>query len=403
MPWTDRVREGAYTAPDGTRLVFDFEDVGLEFDKKTSSYTFPEANGTLVQDLGHSGYRYPLRLWFSGADYDYKALAFEAMLRQQGLGVLEHPVYGVKNVIPFGTISRKDDLVTAANQCYIDVVFMETITAIWPEDANDPAGDVIRARELYNGSASTTFAATLPTQPMAGLIAARNAVKGAVAKVNKSLRQITNTVEDVTTAYNEIENSITQGIGALASAPGALAFQMIQLVTAPARAAAGIGATLAANANLLTLLLTTGGVADYATNDLTGGATVSASSLNVVTNEFTNKTDVVAAAEQIQLQMDSLVAWREQQQTALGIIDTGESYQALQELVALTVGYLVYISFTLKQEFSFVLQRPRTVVDLCAELYGSVDDYLDFFITSNAMTGEDIMELQPGREIKYYA
>jgi hypothetical protein len=224
-----------------------------------------------------------------------------------------------------------------------------------------------------------------------------------VGKVNRALRQVTNTLEDVTNTYNEIESSITQGISTLASAPGTMAFQIIQLVTAPARAAAGVGATLAANANLLTLLLTTGGVADYATNDLTGGATVAASSLNVVTNSFTTKTDVVAAAEQIQLQMDALVAWREQQQTELGITDTGESYQALQDLVALTVGYLVYISFSLKQEFMITLQRPRTVIDLCAELYGSVDDYLDFFITSNNFTGDDIMELQRGKEIKYYA
>jgi hypothetical protein len=63
----------------------------------------------------------------------------------------------------------------------------------------------------------------------------------------------------------------------------------------------------------------------------------------------------------------------------------------------------VYISFSLRQEFMITLQRPRTVIDLCAELYGSVDDYLDFFITSNNLTGDDIMELQRGKEIKYYA
>ena len=78
------------------------------------------------------------------------------------------------------------------------------------------------------------------------------------------------------------------------------------------------------------------------------------------------------------------------------------AYQQLQEAAALTAGFLVFISFSLKQERRLVLDRARTVIDLAAELYGSVDDPLDFFIASNRLSGSEILELPIGREVVYY-
>ena len=70
MAWQDRVKEAAYTSPGGTRTPFLYEDVRMSIEKKTTGFDFPDADGTLVQDLGHTGRRYPLRMFFSGDDYD---------------------------------------------------------------------------------------------------------------------------------------------------------------------------------------------------------------------------------------------------------------------------------------------------------------------------------------------
>ncbi len=85
MSWNDRLREAAYTSPDGTRLTFHYENVSRTFDKKTSSFEFPDADGTYIQDTGHSGRRYPMRLFFWGDDYDIDAEAFDALLRERGV------------------------------------------------------------------------------------------------------------------------------------------------------------------------------------------------------------------------------------------------------------------------------------------------------------------------------
>jgi len=70
--------------------------------------------------------------------------------------------------------------------------------------------------------------------------------------------------------------------------------------------------------------------------------------------------------------------------------------------VALTAGFLVEISFNLKQERRIILTRNRSIIDLVAELYGTVDDQLDFLISSNDLSGSEILEVPKGREIVYY-
>jgi hypothetical protein len=85
-----------------------------------------------------------------------------------------------------------------------------------------------------------------------------------------------------------------------------------------------------------------------------------------------------------------------------GQLDTGESYQALQAIVATTLGYLVQTSLGLKAERRIVLDRDRTIIDLSAEVYRAVDEKLDLIITSNDLTGDQILELKGGTEIAYY-
>ena len=83
-------------------------------------------------------------------------------------------------------------------------------------------------------------------------------------------------------------------------------------------------------------------------------------------------------------------------------VDTGATYQPMQNSVALATGFLVENSFSLIEERRLVLGRARTFVDLVAELYGELDSKFDFFITTNQLSGDEIVELPRGREVVYY-
>jgi len=413
MAWDERIREAAYTSPSGTRIRFDYEDVRREFDKDGSAFNFPDADGTYIQDLGHSGRRYPLRLFFWGPDYDLETDAFEALLLERGQGRLEHPIYGAVDVVPFGTVTRRDDLKTAANQAVIELTFWETIGLVYPTRQADPASQVRQAVEDYNAAAAEDFADGVSVDTASQRVTLKNTYTSLIDSVQTSLQAVADVQDDVRKQFNAINDSITQGIDTLIGQPLDLAFQTSLLIQAPARAAASIADRLQAYGGLASSILAGDGantsnesranqVNRFRAADLTASGAVTGSIVSVVNNQFSQKTSALRAAEDVLAQFDAVNNWKDDNLVALELIDTGGAYQRLQEAVALTTGFLVEISFTLKQERRIVLDRARTIIDLSAELYGSVDDQLDFLIQSNNLTGSEILELPRGREIVYY-
>ena len=414
MSWNDRIIEARYTSPSGEFIIFNYENVRKAFDKKTTAFNFPDADGTYVQDMGHSGRRYPLRVFFWGDDYDLEAAFFEKLLQERGTGKLEHPVYGTVDVVPFGTVTQRDDLKTAANQAVVEVVFWETIGLIYPASQADPASSVLFAVNEYNDAAATEFEGITNLTSAVEQSSFKAGYESLLNDAQSGLQFIADVQADVQKEFNAINDSINQGIDILISQPLNLAFQTVLLIQSPARALADITARLSAYKDLASAILSGDGASVSSTNDsresnafhakdLYASTYVTGSVLSVVNNTFKTKTEALEAAEAVLVQLDDLVVWRDTEFATLSEIDTGAAYQQLQEAVALTAGFLVEISFTLKQERRLILDRDRTIIDLVAELYQCcVDDQLDFFITSNNLTGSEILELPEGREIVYY-
>ena len=416
MPWNDRIREAAYNSPSGARLTFAFENVKNSVEKKGTAFEFPDADGTYIQEHGHAGRKYPIRAIFWGAEYDTEADAFEAALIESGTGKLEHPVYGTVDVVPFGAITRRDDLKTEANQAVVDVTFWETIGLIYPAQQDDPASAVTDAVDEHTAAAAQEFAESTTLDSAVNAAKAKDQNKSLLDRAASGLKDIAATQADVQKQFDAVVDSIDNGIDILIAQPLTLAFQTAIMIQAPSRALANIAARLDAyrdlasdiisgESSVVTPSLDDGANNEFRTNDLYASAYVTGSILSVVNNQFATKTDALAAADAVLAQMDEVTVWRDDNFQALadsGEVDTGGAYQQLQEAVALTAGFLVEISFSLLQEKRITLDRPRSIIDLVAELYGSIDDQLDFFISSNDLSGSEILELPKGREIAYY-
>lgn len=135
-------------------------------------------------------------------------------------------------------------------------------------------------------------------------------------------------------------------------------------------------------------------------------------------NTFETAEQALDAAVVLLEQWDAYVAWRDDNYKNLSGLNTATpedfisapsntdesaSYFNLLSSVMLAAGFLVDLSFSLKRERTFTLESPRSILDLCYELYGGdVDDNLDFFITSNNLTMENLLEIPKGRKIVYY-
>lgn len=405
MTWENRLREAAYTSPSGTRLTFQYEDVGRTVSVKGATFEFTDADGTFVQDLGRTGRRYPLRMFFWGPDCDMQATAFEDALNERGQGTLEHPVYGSVLVVPFGDISRRDDLVSAANQAVLEVTFFQTNGLIYPSPVADTAGTVAGQVAAAEDAQAQRFGAAFVESTATVLADLRSRYNAALNTANDILRPIADTVSGTQRAFDQIQSSINRGIDVLIGQPLTLAYQTIQLIKTPARVSQQAAARLDAYSNLFQQYV--GRPAENRTTlynvDLFASAAATATAQAAFNTTFTRRPEAVHAAEQLLTQLDALAAWRDEQFAALGDVDDGSSWQATQDLLATVAGALVDKSFDLAAERVLVLTSDRSIIDVCFEVYGSVDDKLDTLLADNAMSGDEIVELPRGRMVVYYA
>jgi hypothetical protein len=452
VPWEDRLREAAYTGPNGTRLTFLYEDVSREYEARGTVWEFPGVAEAYVQRTGFGSREYPLRCFFSGPNHDLEATDFEAVLLEEGIGRLEHPMYGPVNVVPFGRITRRDDLKTAANQSVIELTFFSTLVGVYPTSEANPQNEIFDALQVFDAAVAEQFADKMDLTNAVNRAAAKATTKNLLQATSAALEGVSDTLLSVTRAFRSLQQEINDGIDVLIGTPILLAEQVSNMITMPARALAGIESRLAGykaladqifdsdagnparslvsgsslpvrrerisndfhTSDLFALNTLAGSIIAAAATPIDASGSVARSPVaprsGTETPTFTTKPQALRTARDIAAQLDTLVAWRDQGFAGLGQInevagyqfDGGASQQAIQQAVALTVGYLVQASFQLIPERRIVLDRARTIVDLAAELYGSVDDRLDFLIETNDLTGSEILELPPGKAIVYY-
>jgi prophage DNA circulation protein len=443
--WKDRIKQAAYTSPKSkTRILFDYEDVSRGFTLRGTQFDFPDVDDSYIQQRGNGSRKYPLTCYFTGKDCDRIATAFEAALLEPGIGKLEHPIYGTFPVVPFGDVERNDALKNAANQSVVSVTFFTTVGAVYPSARSSALNEIASAIEGFNVAAAQQLVGNTNLKGVANALAAGNTFKAFLKKVRSALKEASSAVASVRKDFANGVASINEGMDVLIGTPLLLAQQCSNLIQAPGRALAGlesrlqgydillksvISSTEAAPGNLLgnasillshqTRVANNFHISNLFALSAISGTVVSVAAqpisrasqgLSIGASSFSTRTQVVAAAAAMLDQLDTLVAWRDGGFAALaGVstkanyqIDTGEAIAALHSAVALAAGYLIQASFSLLPERAIVLSRDRTIIDLCAELYGSVDDKLDLLISTNNLTGDQILELPKGKRIVYY-
>lgn len=425
--WRGRVRRrGAYTSPKtNKRLEFMFENVSRIIPLRRAVFQFPGVNDAYVQDNGFGARSYPLACYFTGSAYDKYATEFEAALCEPGVGKLEHPLYGTFNVIPTGSVERRDDLATAGNQAVVVVEFMTSTGAVYPSRKGDAKNEIQAAVDRLASVVAANNGITVATSVQKASLKSR---------VRKLLRQAqawhdtaTGAVSAVNSEFADIASIVNESLDLLVGDPLLLTRQLINLTTAPGRAAGGllsrIDDYLDFARGLVASAKTAAGQAvpglpassyasvrsaitrrnDFRVSDVMAMAAVGGAASASLTGTFRTRPEALNAALTISTMQDEIQAWRETAFEDVDLVDDGASYQAMQALVGSVASYLIEASFSLVPERAVVLDRPRTIVDLSAELYGSVaPERLDFLINTNGLSGDEIIEIPRGRRVVYY-
>jgi hypothetical protein len=448
MPaWDDRLKPAAYTGPDGTRLEFIYEDLSKQIRKKTFAHEFPDVDATYVEDKGLKGQVYQIRAIISGDDHDIDADAFEALLDQRGPGVLEHPRYGRRDVIPFGDIRRQDAVKTEGNQTTFDIAFWETALAVYPSVVRQSVAVVDAAVEQFASVSAAQFDASVdlssPAEQQTFGETFRALKDGAV----KTLSAARDASSDIARAMDRVDRAISAAID-LGNSPEILGLQLHRLMMLPSRSASLIGQRLfsygtirddvvagrGANNGAGTGSGSNGdGIVDpgdrapgsqatisnrFQANKLLAEQSVAAMALAVSGEEYRTRGQALEAALELATSFQTTMEWVDSNYSVLfdtssgpditrpaatgpGALDPGDARDALHTAVTTALQYLLATSFTLDIERTVTNDRPRTVLDLAYELYGHVDSYEEF-VVANEFTGDEILELPVGREVKYY-
>lgn len=404
MSWEDRIAEGAYTPQSGGRIVFMFENVSQSVTLRGTAHEFPDASSTYVQRTGTSSRRYPIRAFFSGADHDVQAEAFVKAMEAPGRGKLEHPFYGTVDVVPFGEVTRRDNLKTAANQSVIDVTFFNDSGVVYPTSGEDPASLTLAAVDQSDALAAEAFGACVNTATAIDRVTLKHQVLTLLDSVASDLTAVTSAVPELAATFSGQVDSVRNSADTLIEKPATLAAQVVRSIGTAAQSPDKVGTKVRAYQSLATssAQTTPESTNDLRSRDLYAIAETTSAARSVLNGTQTTRAEAVENAERLIATLDAVTQWREEGFKSLGEVDTGESYEAAQRAVATAAGYLVTVSFSLKQERRVVLDRARNIIELGAELYGDPDLGADTLIITNNLTGDEIIELPRGREVAYY-
>lgn len=434
--WRRRLREASYKAPNGKLIKFDYEEVSRKFEARGTIHEFPGINQAYVQRTGFGSRKYQIRAFFHGSMCDIEAGYFEYALTLDGIGELNHPVYGSGlKVVPFGEIERRDDLVKQANQAIVDVTFWTTTGVPYPITGINTENEIRSQVAGYDIEKVQEFKDKFENFPDSKKNMGVKSFLNWLDNVNRKMTETSNAIAEKRRQMQDGINLLNRTMDTLIGMPIMLAQQVLGLMKAPGEAFYAlsdrldiysqivdgiISDTMAQPAKILAsahgLAIKPAQLANgFHSADLFVSGALGGLLLTTLSSQYASKQQALDTAAEVEALFSKVNGWRDEQITALShpttglrslaaSVDAGDSFQKLYLARSSTMARLVEVSFSLYAERAITLDRPRSLIDLCAELYSDISvERLDFFINTNRIAGDEFLEIPEGRRIVYYA
>ena len=428
--------KASYTSDTGATISsFAYRDVSKSKEKLSSTYEFANTNQTYVQTLGSTMLRLPMEMIFIGDNYIADAEAAFQVLDSSNYGTLQHPAYGEIDVAIVGEIKKEDKILTGIGSSTITVTFYQSIKTAYPATSLDARGNILnKIKEANESAASQASQAVSIKDPVDEATWQKDILKSVKSfrktvddlLNTKSIQDLTDEIQDtvnltqaisseITAIQRSVESNINGIAGGAVDVVGNLLTigKQIQIfIQLPARLEVSIVDRANAFIDGLNSLLGLDSKKDLVNNtnknkfanaDLQATATIAGLAEATITNtEFTTQTQAIEYVDVLLEQTEQYIVWRESQYTSLELVDDDFStYQQIQELVNLTAGYLLELSFTLQQQKTFICDKDYALPVLANKLYGSLD-FEQRIIADNNLQSDELFFVSKGKQIIYY-
>ena len=418
--YRDRLRPNiTLTSPDGNVFTALWRCNDRTQVKKVGIFDFPDVAGSIVQDRSVKSATYPLSISFEGPDNDLTASQFFTALSEKGVWEVVHPVHGLLILQPL-SFTTNDQPVTSGNITDIETEWIEPLLLDYvpsvPELQAAVAAQILEVNEVAADQLNEEV--SQETAEEAGGF--RQAVRDVVASVKDKLQTVSDFAADITAEMESIKRDIDAVLDVVPMDIIALAGQLQQLILLPGRALNDVNARLDAFKNFaddisFSLTPDTPGASNknrVAVQELALTATFCAVADVSSTGALSSRTEAVGVIEgnlalftEATDTLDGSQALFDSQPIDLQYFSQSQSHSVSAVLNALTVAYLLRAAFDLKTEKIFTLDRPRNPVMVTIEEYGSLGDqdiFLDLFIDSNKLQGNELLIMSAGRELVVY-
>lgn len=411
MTAVDRLRtEIKLISPEYQEFIAQWAGSSRKRDKKTGIFEYPKFDGSIVQDLDFNSARYPMTIYFDGADHDTDARRFWDALAERGKWEVTHPVHGVLYLQPL-SVEEVDDPIESGN--------VTAFTLDWIEPASDSA---VMSKGEEKASLLARVKSTLQ-KAQSTFQRVRCATFNAISTIISTVQFIGNLTDyilgpfisfyaDLKTGFDQIGRAIdrlTSDDALDATGP------MNSMILAPSRSGGDYTQAMDAYGRLTdeVIALSPEGTSDADFNRAmvieSALVAILASACQIaVTSTYTSRSQVVAAMDnlgalyaRVLAALDSIMTQFAAEPLDKQYFSALEIYPDISEMVSSALRYLLAYSFDLKIEKRITLDRPRSPVEITLTEYGSMD-YYDQFIATNKLKNNDILIIPAGREVVVY-
>ena len=421
MSYRDRLKPGLkLTSPDGD--VFNTKWIGDDKskDKNLGIFNFPDFDGSIIQDLGRQGISYPLGIYFDGPDNDIESERFFKSCDQRGPWEVVHPVDGV---LQLQLVSVRNRLlpIDSGNITECRTNWIESTPEINEVSLSQLGSEINTQAENVNESSTEDFTESASQEDASQKIALEKAVTDLAKITQKNASEIISTNGDVFSqfelSYRSIQDTMDQDPADLKVLSGQIQ-NLVQIITY------AYDYNTEAFINMYdTLILEYENVLTEGTKLVDKNIVVAVQSFissvivatcqTAVVAELQTRPEAVQFSESVMeifcnsvSQLDVIQENFKNNDIDMQYFSNTNSYTEIVKIVSKAVKYLLESSLSLKIEKRFILNVPKTPLQITIEEYGSLgenDFNLDFFIKTNMLKGNDIRLLRAGREVVVYA
>jgi hypothetical protein len=380
------------------------------FEKKLGVFEAPNFNGAIIQDLGIGSDRYPLTVYFEGIDHDIEADRFyKALQTERGPWLIDHPVKG-KLLLQLVSVTENIAPVDNGNYTEFSTEWLRPLPLLTIKSKQglfDTVASAVNAVE-----AAVVRLQQARSDAYAEIQSAVNTYNRVIGFFDSIASELAATDAILLDAYNSARATFTGAIDALDfTAPDYTPINeaVVDVFEVPSEIEdfPQVASTYERSLDAI-IALENPTIDAAATKEFSIILILLSIFRATLVGSFNSRVEIISAIEKITAIYQKALTALDAMQTeySTGRIDEQyfpqtENYQDVYNLFANDIRFLLTQFLGLRAEHKFVLKNARSPLEITVTEYGDIESY-DLFLTSNKLSGNDILLLPAGREVLVY-